>query len=359
MQRSQDFIRGSTQRQLRLLRTSAAAAVGLLAVAVLVVAWVIPSLTEPEVTTVTIGVPFVGPGVKAGTDVLLRGAQVGTVSELSGGGSGQPVEVELALDPEAISGLSDDFAIDYRPASYFGITAVNLIQGDGGSTVADGANVVRVPEGDYSMSTMLQKTSLVVSGTLTDSMISSLDKLVLYTDALTPLIESGIVLANQVAQEQTVDPSLLLRKLNRLLSVAPYFVDQTTLTLYNFYNSETNRLADGSYGVDEQLWDDMEAGVQYVLEGVFASVGRLLESHPAELLPVTQAAQSLADAVPSLLDGGQTPGKLAELTDRLSASVTSGTSGTPVLNVELLLRYFPAVGGPLAMASVAGDGGPR
>jgi hypothetical protein len=83
------------------------------------------------------------------------------------------------------------------------------------------------------MSTMLQEGSLVVSGTLTESMIASLDKVIRYTDALTPLIESGIIIANRTAEVQQADPSALLRKVNQTLGVLPYFVDQTTLTLAN------------------------------------------------------------------------------------------------------------------------------
>jgi hypothetical protein len=93
----------------------------------------------------------------------------------------------------------------------------------------------------------------------------------------------------------------------------------------------------------------LESGSNYVIEGVFASVGRLLESHPGELLPGTQAVQSLTDAVPTLLAGGQVPAKISELTDRLSRSITPGPQGVQTLNVELLLQTFPAIAEPMAM----------
>lgn len=312
--------------------------------------WVMPRIDQPRTLDLSIDVPYVAPGIRPGAKVIVRGNEVGEVSSLTRFDDSS-IRMGLALRPTAVKGLTDNFGIDFRPANYFGVTALNLVGRPGGGHVVSGQVFDRRPAGDYSMSTMIEKGSLVVSGTLTDSMIQSLDKIIRYTDGLTPLIQTGVVLANRVAQTQQAMPSVLLADMNRILDVVPYFSSQFADTLYNLYDSDLNRLPDGSFGVDDAVMTELDQGLDLAGGGLFGAAGTLVSSHPAQLLPVTQMVAALSDAVPNLLGGGAAASKLSTLVDRYNGAFT-GPVGHKALNLRIVLDDLPAMATPLALTGL-------
>lgn len=188
--RNQDFLRGSATTQSRMLATTGIAVVTAMTVAAVATVSMYPRLTAPDGIAVGIEVPQVGPGVAEGTKVVLRGQSIGEVTALARTRSGA-VQMQLALSEDQVSGLTDNFELDFRPENYFGTSAVNLIAQPGGAELESGMELQRTPRGDFTMSTMIERGSLTIDGTLTDQMISSLDKSVHYLDGLTPWIETG------------------------------------------------------------------------------------------------------------------------------------------------------------------------
>src|SRR5690606_5983942 len=82
----------------------------------------------------------VGTGVEPGTEVRLDGVRVGTVDTIEIAGVGRQ-RITVALNGSHLFGLSDAVTLDYAPGNLFGISAVELHAGAGGTVLTDGAVV--------------------------------------------------------------------------------------------------------------------------------------------------------------------------------------------------------------------------
>ncbi|WP_067656460.1 hypothetical protein [Nocardia harenae] len=345
--RNQDFIRGTGEHQTRLLRAVAVGSVAVAILAFLVYGRLSPRIGQPDTLTLSLRVPAVAPGIHSGSKVILRGVEVGDVVGLTRYDD-RTVRLDLELAPGEVRGLTDTFELDFRPANYFGVSAVNLVGRPNGRPLASGQVLDRTPVGDFTMSTMIEKGSLVVNGTLTRSMIDTLDEVIRYTDGLTPMIETGIVVANRISQTQQAMPSVLLADLNRTLEVLPSFGQQAVDTVEILYDNDSRRVSTaGSIGDEAAWWADMNEGIGLLLGGLFSSAGLLLSSHPGDLGPLTQTVTALTSAVPNLLDDGAAASKLAVLVDRYG-NAFSGPDEAKTLNLRLILDDLPAFATPLA-----------
>jgi ABC-type transporter Mla subunit MlaD len=347
---SQDFIRGDLRGQLRTLGVVGTASIAVM-VLVVAVAWIVyPKATEPEGTRVQLVIPALGPGVKVGSKVLLRGAAVGEVTSVSSPRAGD-VQVDVVLRPSATSVLTDSLDVDFRPENYFGITAVNLIEKSGGAPLRDGQVLARDSSPDYTMSTMLERGSLVVDGTLTKDMIASLDKVIRYANGLAPLIRSGIIVADTVAKTQRQMPITLIRRMNAVLDEFPAFNRQVTSALYAITESPYNKLPDGSRGVDDAFHKETDAALEIASSDLFGKAGALLASHDSELTPLTTLLEKMADPLPGVIGGGVTMDKTVALIDGLESAFV-GTKDQQTLQLRIVLDSMPAVAGPLAQMGV-------
>lgn len=354
--RDQDFIRGTGREQARVVNAAAAGVLGVAAAALVCALWVYPHVHRPDGLPLSVDVPYVGPGVADGTKVILHGAEVGEVTKLVETSPGT-VRMDLRLRADDVGGLTNSFDLDYRPENYFGVTAVNLIANPGGSPLVSGSTVSKTPTGDFTMSTMLERGSLAVDGSLTQSMIASLDKVIHYTDGLTPLIQSGILVADHVADTQQALPAELLRETNDILAVLPGFDSRTIDALYAIYDGKYNRRADGSTGVDDAFMDKTDAGLGLAANSLFGKAGQLLKSHGTQLTPDAALVQALIGALPDVLDNGALPDTLSTLIDRYNAALR-GPDGRRTLNLRLVLDDLPMIAAPVALM-VPAPGGHR
>ncbi|UGT55131.1 hypothetical protein [Nocardia asteroides] len=287
--------------------------------------------------------------------MIMRGATIGEVSELNGLGRNE-VRLTLALDEDSISGLTDSFDIDYRPENYFGVTAVNVISGPGGKPLVSGASLRREPLGDYSMSTMIAKGSTVVSGTLTQDVIDVLDKVVDYTNGLTPMIETGVVFADTVAKTQRALPSTSLAAFNDLAESLPGVASEGVAGVYGVYDTEYNRLPDGTRGVDDDFLDDAGAGLSKASGELFGAAGFLLASHGSELTPLVQAVQAMTDTIPSVLGNGALTERIETLVAQYNQAF-SGQEGKRTLQLRVVLDLLPGLAAPLGAVTAPHEAG--
>ncbi|MCS4256007.1 hypothetical protein M2405_004310 [Rhodococcus erythropolis] len=354
--RSQDFLRGSAQMQSRMLAWTGAGVICGVVVAGLIVATAYPRLTEPEGMAISVEVPEVGPGVAEGTKVILHGRRVGEVTALDRTTAGS-VQMNLVLTESQIIGLTDTFELDFRPENYFGSSAVNLVAQQGGGNLRSGMEFERLPGGDFTMSTMIESGSLTIDGTLTNQMITSLDKSVHYIDGLTPWIETGVLVADRVAATQQALPATLIDQFNEILDPLPAFVDQAVDGLTSIFNSAYNRRPDGTVGVDDAFMDETEAALSIAGSKLFGQAGALLASHGTELAPLTQIVAEAAGVIPALLDGGMNPEAVRDIVRRLDSAFVDGPSGQQ-LRLRVVLDDFPALAAPLGLGTVSStDGG--
>ena len=358
--RSLDFLRGVPGRQARVLHAAGLGVGGAPGARIIAAGGGDPGRAGPGGVAISIDVPYVGPGVDSGTKVILRGGEVGVVTGLERTGA-DSVRMDLHLDPDQIGGLTDAFDVDFRPQNYFGSTAVNLVAMPGGSGLEAHRELDRTPTGDYTMSTMIEKGSLTVDGTLTESIIAGMDEVVRYTDGLTPMFDAGLLLADRIAHTQRALPSDLLGHFNDILEVFPAFNRQAIDSLTHIYNSTYNRRPDGSVGVDDPFMDETDAGLTLAAGQLFGQAGQLLKSHGDELTPVTGVVAELAGVIPHLHGGGMRPERLREALGRLD-SVFEDSGDGQRLNLRIVLDDMPALAVPLAYpdaAALSGDGAGR
>ncbi|MGW0021469.1 Mce family protein [Rhodococcus sp. NPDC003382] len=350
MSRSQDFLRGTAAEQSRRLVAAGAAAILCVGAAGLAAATVYPKITAPNGVELTVNIPYLGPGVAEGTKVVLHGQTIGKVTGLARTPS-ESVQMKLVLDKSQIDGLTDSFELDYRPENYFGTSAVNILAQSGGAPLESGAQLEKTPEGDYTMSTMIEQGSLTIDGTLTDDMISSLDKTVHYLDGFTPWIDTGVFLADRVAETQQEMPSTLLARFNDILEAFPDFGDQAIESLMSLFFSRYHILPDGSVGVDDEVIDRADAGLTLVSNQLFGQAGVLLASHGEELTPLIQTVVVASDVLPHLNSGGLTPAAAQDVVRRLDNAFVDTPDGKR-LRLRVLVDVLPAFTVPLGLGAI-------
>ena len=356
----QDFLRGTDRQQNRILNIVAVAVIATVVVVALGATAIYRHSQGRGSLHVSMDIPTVAPGVATGTKVILRGAEVGQVTGLAKVADGT-VRMELELSPDKIGGLTDAFDVDFRPANYFGVTGVNVIGRSGGAPLVAGQILNRAPVGDFTMSTMLEKGSFVINGTLTNSMIETLDKVVRYTNGLNPMIQSGIVFVDRIAKTQREFPSILFGDMNAILEMLPAFDRETIDAMYSIFDTKFNRLSDGSMGVDDRFLDDTDAGLKLGSGSLFSAAGHLLASHPDELTPATDAVKALTDTVPNILASGALTGRLRTIIDNYDNAFT-GPDNAKTLNLRVVVENMPMLAAPLALSGLGQtprQGGPR
>ncbi|MGB3602244.1 MlaD family protein [Gordonia sp. (in: high G+C Gram-positive bacteria)] len=350
---NQDFVRGSGINQNRTLVVAGIATVVVVVLVAITTALIYPKATAQSGTKVHLVLPNVGPGLQKKSKVLLRGAEVGVVTDVD---SNDPysVHVDIALDESAAASLTDSFDVDFRPANYFGTTAVNLISKTGGGAIRDGQTINRDSAPDFTMSTMIEHGSIVVDGSLTRDVISSLNKVTDYATGLAPLIETMIVVSDNVSRTQKHLPSVLMSRLNDLTAVFPKANVETLGALNAITNSSFNRMPDGSRGVDKAYHDLMNRSLTVASDGLFGAIGVLLGSHAAELTPVVTAVKYLSDEVPGVMGDASNMTKLQEAIEGLKRSF-KGPKGQQTLQLRILLDSVPGIAQSMASMGVAPD----
>ncbi|RDI68371.1 ABC-type transporter Mla subunit MlaD [Nocardia pseudobrasiliensis] len=335
---------GSQQRQRRILITVGAATIAAMLLAA-AIALRLPDRSTPETIHLTLATPDVGQGVRIGSKVILHGVPVGEVDAVTTEDHG--VELAIRLQRNAVDGVTDAFDFDYRPVNYFGVTVVNLRPHGGGRPLADGQRITRAAEGDYTMAAMLDRSSVIVNGVVTDRMMDVLRRTADYATGLAPLIETGFIATNAIAETQRRLPSDQLRSLDAVLDPLPGFADAAITG-----TTAIRAMPSGHEVVDN--FGPMNETMQLIATGFFGPLGALLGSHAGDFTPSTEMVRALSDAM------GQSMAK-ARGGDRLQAllagldSAYSGPDGDKALRVRVVLDSLPA----LASALPLPPGGPR
>ena len=199
----------------------------------LLFAVVIPALTprDKDLMTVYVNTSAVGSGVGHGTDVMLRGAAVGKVSDLKVNEDGS-ARITMELRKHLVDGMGKDFGLDFRPKNYFGITGITIT--DPGTReaglLADGTRVERRDAADYSMATMLERGSDVANGVLMTSaaFASVISWFPIVLTVAVVLFEKGIPLGTALAfmmamAALSLPEAIMLRRTMKLPLIALFF----------------------------------------------------------------------------------------------------------------------------------------
>jgi hypothetical protein len=332
------LLRGSQESQDRKL-TIAGVAVVLSAIAIgFVVVWH-PSASEtPARISVAIDTPYVGQGVRDGTAIVLHGVQVGvvkTISSLPGGG----VRLQSDLQKGPVAGLTDTMKIEFRPINYFGVTGITLAAGSGGQQLRNGMQITTVPQ-NSTLQAVLSRLGQVSVSALTPRLISVIDRIVQYTDGLTPLLETVLIATHAVADIQTVSTERLLATTTGVSVAFPTFTDAL------LGSGEDFTAVPRRYN-DEQWRNGVQEAYRVGSTELFGGFGRLESNYVDDLLPAIDGVKALTDPVPALVRPDDFANTLVQLRTRLQ-KLFAGNGDQRALQVKIVLDNLPGVAAPLA-----------
>nr|WP_167104362.1 MlaD family protein [Mycobacterium sp. DL592] len=310
---------------------------------------------------VKLDLPYVGQGVSTGTPVMMHGVKVGSVTTVSSLPNGN-VRLSADLQSGPATGLTDALGVDFRPANYFGVTSINLIAGDGGQPLRNGAQIDTVPKGNFTLQALLSRLGEITGGVVTPQLISVIDRATRYTDGLNPLIEALVTTANAVTVVQTVSTEQLLRNTTGVSVALPSFLDNATAAGYDinqgsgfvtFNVSNEHALPGSDIAVrpgqpqTEEYWRTRSvATLDVVANSFFGAIGKVLSSHPSDLLPAVGLIKTVADPVPALVAPVGIADTLVELRTRFE-KLYGGTPEQRALQVHLVLDNLPGVQAPI------------
>ncbi|MEB3034052.1 MCE family protein [[Mycobacterium] nativiensis] len=367
----------SAESEARLL-----AKVGAVVVLSVVIATILYLVAEPftgkpvDQISVAIETPYVGQGVVKGTSVIMHGVKVGQVTAISsrpGGG----VRLQTDLHAAPIAGLTDTMGVDFRPANYFGVTGINLIPGENGQPLRDGASVSATPAGNFTLQAMLYRLGQLSHQVINQRLISVVERGTRYTDALNPLLETMITVATSVTDVQTASTQRLLRNTTGITIAIPGLIDGLINTgdlflhskegvgfnadedaksnpylssyddtLLEYYNTTRMLVESDPDKVAFGRLDEFLAGAE---EDLFYPIGKLEGSHIYELYPVVEEARILVDLVPQLIRPPEIADTLRELRSRLER-MYAGSGDQRALQLRIILDELPGVAAPLSLA---------
>lgn len=327
-----EMLRGTEQQQRRVLVRIGAGALAATALTICIAeAW--PHHRPANSIDITVSTASIGQGIDERSNVLLRGVTVGTVTAITRNNGS--MNMQLRLDSTAIHGLTDAVGYDFRPQNSFGLSAMNLIPHDSGKPLADGLFIERNPETNATMSQLLNGAVTVVNGVVTEKMVNLIKDSADYVGALTPLLETGFILANQIAETQQSDSAALVEQANAALQPLPQLIDSTLTVTHNLRNLKGNAHLSNDIDTARQTLD-------LVSTGVFGLLGQVLGKHTADLTPATEIARSFLDAVSTIIQRSRGGLRLDKILAGLQDTY-SGPPGAQSLKLRVLLEPLPVV----------------
>jgi hypothetical protein len=332
--------------------------------------------------SVAIETPYVGEGVGSGTPVIMHGVKIGqvaAVANLRGGG----VRLDTILRSGPTSGLTDAIGIDFRPSNYFGVTGVNIQPKQGGRPLRSGSQLVITPDGNFALQALLYRLGELSHKVIDQRLIDVVERGTQYADALTPLLETMLIVGKAVADVQTVSTERLLRNTAGISVGFPGWVDGLARTVDASLHTELEQSRSAATSdslfrhyvdtYDEQLKShfisesklaesDMDTFVYGPLKqfydaaatDLFVKVGNLLSTHTYDLFPAVEEMRSVMAVVPGIVNAEGIGNTLRELHSRL-VRMYEGSGDQRAMQVRIVLDELPGVAAPLALA-VGGQG---
>ncbi|WP_336082936.1 MlaD family protein [Nocardia sp. SSK8] len=308
-----------------------------------VLAWrVVPASGPDDEVRVALLVGAVGAGIAPGTEVRLDGVRVGSVAEIGFAGIGRQ-RIALALDGSQLFGLTDAVSLDYAPGNLFGVSAVELHAGAGGTALADGATVDLTESvgrvHDATLSALLTATGRLTDEVLTPKLAELLSTVARDLTAFAPLFEAIGTTARSYTETRQLAPSFLFAQFGSALSGLPPMLTGSLTLLNAEYSNEY-------LSVPDQLtrFGAMFDGIQYQLLPTVTQLMSTSQRYFGGILPMLGLVLDRVAA--SVTDPERSAGELTELLGRLDAAFVDSPRG-PVLRAGVTLDGVPALSGPL------------
>jgi hypothetical protein len=356
--------------------------IGVISISLVIIAAALYLVAKPfehkprDVISVAIDTPYVGQGVADGTPVIMHGVTIGqveSVTSLSGGG----VRLQTEFQQRATHGLTDAMQIDFRPSNYFGVTGIDVTPSQNGWPLHSGMQINMTPKGNFSLQALIYRFGELSNGVFNQRMVSVIERATRYADALTPLLETALIVSESVAKVQTVSTEQLLSNTTGISVAFPGAVDALISTGNDFLHSyfvdfdaekfkkmskiypaldakyrkqweDNARLARETKTTDEYFSKQYIPLFDAARVDLFARVGYLESSHIDELFPAIESVRTLTDAVPKIVSPESFAYTLTELRTRFE-HMYARSGGQQALQVRIILDRLPGVAAPLGV----------
>ncbi|ADG80369.1 Mammalian cell entry related domain protein OS=Tsukamurella paurometabola (strain ATCC 8368 / DSM / CCUG 35730 / CIP 100753 / JCM 10117 / KCTC 9821 / NBRC 16120 / NCIMB 702349 / NCTC 13040) OX=521096 GN=Tpau_3791 PE=4 SV=1 [Tsukamurella paurometabola] len=341
-----ELLGGTPQRQQRIFLTIGAAAVAVVVIGVLVAVLSSRLPDSDDRLALTVESADVGPGVKAGTRVTLRGVPVGEVKSVEIPRPGQ-ARVAIRLEQGGIRGLTDALAVRYQPGNYFGVTEMALLPRTGGAALRSGG-VLRPSSSNDTISDLLTRSSVSVSGVMTPKLIDVTTKATKYTQAITPLLEVAFAVERQNAQSTTVPIGTTLRTVRSTVDGVPGVIEAAFEGW--FVPQLRGGEKAGTLDFVVNSYDKVDATTTLLGTGFFTPLADMFGSHEADFKPGTVLLQVVMDATTKVMRTVSIPRQVVPVISGLNSAFVTVPEGT-ALRMNIVADRFPAA------ASVLPKGG--
>ena len=333
------FRKVSQEEETRLL-TMIGMVVVAVAGAVAAVVIMAPFSARPaDLLSVVIESPYAGQGVEPGTALMMHGVKVGEVRQVTSLPSGG-IRLKTDLQSGPTHGLTDAMRVDFRPLNYFGVTGINLLQGQGGQALTDGAFIRVTPTGNFTLQALLQRLGEISHGVLTPQLITVIERATTYLDGLDPLLETMLVVANSVAKVQTVSTDRLMTNATGISVAFPGLVDSAIKTGDGYLHGALN-------GASEDYFQHTyKPTIDLASTDLFGAAGRLVGSHSTDLAPLTDMIKVLTAVAPGVIPPDAIADTAREYRERLQR-LFAGPPDRRAVNVRIILDSLPGVAAPL------------
>lgn len=286
---------------------------------------------------VTVESADVGPGVKAGTRVTLRGVPVGVVDSVVIPRAGQ-ARVGIRLEQSGIRGLTDALAVRYQPGNYFGVTEMALLPKSGGNALRTGSTL-RPRSSNDTISDLLTRSAVSVSGVLTPKLVEVTKKATEYTQAVTPLLQVAFSVEQQNALSVKVPIGTTLRTVRSTLDGAPGIVEAAFEGWFvpQLKGGEAAKTLD--FVVND--YDKVDKTTTLLGTGFFTPLADMFGSHEAEFTPGSIMLRVIMDSTTKVMRTVSIPRQVVPLITGMNKSFVTVPEGT-ALRMNVIVDRFPA-----------------
>ncbi|WP_162958312.1 MlaD family protein [Nocardia yunnanensis] len=307
-------------------------------VAVLAVAWYAYSHTPDSARLrIQLRTSQIGDGIGPGTTVRLDGVAVGRITAVEPVDQGRQL-LSVELDRSQTAGLTDALSVDYAPENLFGISAVTVHPGTGGTPLRPGMVIElggRVD--DVTMGALLRSLTDTATQVLTPKLTALLTQFSSDLRAFAPILRAVVTLARTVSDTQRYASSFL--------------IDQYGSFLHGLgdFSSATFKLFDSIMNIEVFVNDrpKYDASVNMIANQTFPAVGALADALGKYFGPAADMLTPLLSAVAATVpDPAAAQANLTDLIDRLDRMFAPGPEG-PAIDVAVTLRGVPGLAIPL------------
>lgn len=331
-----ELLGGTPGRQQRVFFTVGVATIAVILIAVLagVVSSRIPA-SDPRLA-LTVESTDVGPGVKSGTRVTLRGVPVGEVESVVIPRAGQ-ARVAVRLDRGSLRGLTDALSVRYQPGNYFGVTEMALIPGQGGTDLRSGSTL-RPRSSNDTISDLLTRSAVSVSGVMTPKLIEVTRKATQYTQAITPLLQVAFSVEQQNARSVKVPIGTTLRAVRTTLDGAPGLVEGAFEGW--FVPQMRGGEVAGTLDYTVNNYDKIDKTTTLLGTGFFTPLADMFGSHETEFTPGTVMLRVIMDGTTKVMRTVSVPRQIVPLITGVNSAFITVPEGT-ALRMNVVADRLP------------------